>query len=101
MAVAVDSGGNVYVTGSTDGGLDGNTNAGLFDIFLGKYDSAGAKQWTRQLGTTANDYGMEVAVDSGGKVYVTGYTGGGLDGYTNAGLFDIFLVKYDSNGVKQ
>jgi Beta-propeller repeat len=99
--VAVDSSGNVYVTGYTEGGLDGNTSAGNFDIFLVKYDSAGTKQWTRQLGTTEWDVGSGVAVDSSGNAYVTGYTPGGLDGNTSAGGEDIFLVKYDSNGVKQ
>jgi hypothetical protein len=99
--VAVDSSGNIYVTGETMGGLDGNTNAGNWDIFLVKYDSAGTKQWTRQLGTTTNDYGYGPAVDSSGNVYVTGYTDGALDGNTKAGNWDVFLVKYDSNGVKQ
>jgi len=42
--VAVDSSGNVYVSGSTTGGLDGNTILGLEDFFLTKYDSSGNKQ---------------------------------------------------------
>ena len=101
QGVAVDGGGNVYVTGLTGGGLDGNSNAGNWDIFLVKYDSAGTKQWTRQLGTITYDYGYGVAVDGSGNVYVTGFTFGGLDGNTNAGGADIFLVKYDSAGTKQ
>ena len=100
-AVSVDSGGNIYVTGSTGGGLDGNTNAGASDIFLIKYDSAGNKQWTRQLGSANYDEGKGVAVDTSGNVYITGYTYGDLDGNTNAGGADIFLVKYDSAGNKQ
>jgi hypothetical protein len=32
---------------------------------------------------------------------VTGDTYGGLDGNTNAGGSDLFLVKYNSDGVKQ
>ena len=99
--VAVDSSGNIYITGSTMGGLDGNANAGNSDIFLIKYNSAGTKQWTRQLGTSATDTGNGVAVDRSGNVYVTGATFGGLDGNTNAGDSDIFLVKYDSAGTKQ
>ncbi|MEN6319722.1 MAG: SBBP repeat-containing protein [Syntrophaceae bacterium] len=99
--VAVDASGNVFVTGVTLGSLDGNTNAGYSDIFLVKYDAAGGKQWTRQLGTTNYDYSQGVAVDTNGNVYVTGYTSGSLDGNTNAGGTDIFLVKYDAAGTKQ
>jgi hypothetical protein len=38
--VAIDSNGNVYVTGSTFGNLDG-VNAGLLDTFVRKYDPMG------------------------------------------------------------
>jgi hypothetical protein len=99
--IAVDMGGNVYVTGITLGGLDGNTNAGRIDLFLVKYNAAGNWQWTRQLGTANSDLSTGVAVDAGGNLYVTGYTESGLDGNTNAGGDDMFLVKYDANGVKQ
>ena len=49
--VSTDSSGNIYVTGNTEGGLDGNTSSGSRDIFLVKYNSSGTKQWTKQLGT--------------------------------------------------
>jgi len=98
--VATDSSGNVYVTGSTEGGMDG-TNAGSSDLFVVKYNSSGTKQWTKQLGTSSNDYAKGVATDSSANVYVTGYTYGGLDGNTSAGSNDIFVVKYNSDGVKQ
>jgi len=42
--VATDSSGNVYVTGDTYGGLDGNTSAGNADLFVVKYNSSGTKQ---------------------------------------------------------
>ena len=42
-----------------------------------------------------------VTTDSSDNVYVTGYTGGGLDGNTHSGENDIFLVKYNSSGTKQ
>ncbi len=35
-SVSVDGSGNAYVTGETQGGLDGNTNAGHADMFLTK-----------------------------------------------------------------
>ena len=44
--ITSDSGGNVYVTGSTVGALDGNTSAGGYDLFVVKYNSSGVKQWT-------------------------------------------------------
>ena len=98
--VATDGSGNIYVTGDTSGGLDGNTNAGYADIFLIKYDTNGNRIWTRQLGTAGWDEGGGVATDSSGNIYVTGWTDGGLDGNTNAGGWDIFLIKYDTNGNK-
>jgi hypothetical protein len=66
-----------------------------------KFDSSGTKDWTRLAGTTSGDIGHGVAVDNSGNVYVTGQTGGNLDGNTNAGGQDIFVLKYDSNGNKQ
>ena len=54
--VATDSSGNVYVTGGTKGGLDGNTSAGNTDLFVVKYNSSGTKQWTKQLGSSSPDY---------------------------------------------
>jgi len=99
--VATDSSGNVYVAGGTNGGLDGNTNAGNTDLFVVKYNSSGTKQWTRQLGSSSRDSANGVATDSSGNVYVTGMTNGGLDGCKNAGIEDLFVVKYNSSGTKQ
>jgi len=84
----------VYVTGWTHGALDGNSYAGGGgDVFVVKYSSAGVKQWTRQLGTSSGDYGLGIAVDSAGNVYVTGSTDGSLDGNGNAGDRDVFVLK--------
>ena len=99
--VSTDSSGNIYVTGSIMGGLDGNTSSGESDIFLVKYNSSGTKQWTKQLGTSSNDWGNGVSTDSSGNIYVTGYTSGGLDGNTSSGVGDMFLVKYNSSGTKK
>jgi len=99
--VTTDSSGNIYVTGFTEGGLDGNTSSGEYDIYQVKYNSSGTKQWTKQMGTSSDDYGNGVTTDSSGNIYVTGGTEGGLDGNTNSGENDIFLVKYNSSGTKQ
>jgi len=95
-AIAIDSNNNVYITGYTGGALVG-TSAGLKDAFLVKYNSAGISLWTKQLGTTSNDYSRAVAIDSNNNVYITGYTEGALVG-TSAGTIDAFLVKYNSVG---
>jgi len=99
--VATDSSGNIYVTGYTYWGLDGNTYAGSNDAFLVKYLDNGTKQWTKQFGTSSTDLADGVATDSSGNVYLVGYTYGGLDGNTNTGASAIFVVKYNSSGTKQ
>jgi len=48
-----------------------------------------------------NDYANGVATDSSGNDYVAGVTYGGLDGNSSAGSTDLFVVKYNSDGVKQ
>jgi hypothetical protein len=102
MSVATDASGNVYVAGFTNGGLDGNTLTGTRDFIVTKYDSSGVKQYTRQLGVAGKEtYGLSVATDARGNVYVAGYTNGGLDGNTLTGTSDFFVTKYNSSGVKQ
>ena len=102
----MDSSGYVYISGYTEGDLDGETNQGDYDAFLTKYDSDGNKQWTQLIGSDSSDRSQAVAVDSSGYVYISGYTEGDFDGYTNAGPIldgseDAFLTKYDSDGNKQ
>ena len=94
--VAVDSNGNVYVTGFTGGSLEG-TNAGNLDVFLRKFNTSGGVVWTRQFGTGSLDMGYGVAVDAGGSVYVTGITSGSLGG-DSAGYNDVFVHAYAANG---
>jgi hypothetical protein len=42
--VTLDRSANAYITGSSNGNLDGNISAGLSDIFLVKFNSADVKQ---------------------------------------------------------
>ena len=42
--VATDAIGDVFVAGSTSGGLDGNVQAGIYDFFVSKIDPEGVKQ---------------------------------------------------------
>ena len=38
-------------------------------------------------------------MDAVGNAWVAGYTYSSLDGHTNAGGFDVFLMKFDAQGV--
>ena len=95
FGVAVDGNG-VYVTGFTQDALPGQTPAGSADVFVRKYDPAGAVAWTRQFGGNSSDFGHGVAVDGNG-VYVTGRTDGALPGQTSAGSTDAFVVKIEGS----
>jgi len=97
-SVAIDSLGNIYVSGSTIGSMDGNTNSGGQDIFLSKFSTDGTKLWTKQLGTSDGDFGRTVAIDGSDNIYLTGFTYGSFDGNINSGGADIFLIKFNSEG---
>jgi hypothetical protein len=84
--VAIDAGGNAYISGGTIG-----------DAFLTKYDGAGNLLWSRQIGTTAYDTSYETAVDAAGNVYISGVTYDTLGG-PDVNDSDAFLTKYDGAG---
>lgn len=100
FGVAVDYSGNIYVSGRTQGSL-GGVNAGGVDIFLMKLAPDGMIQWIQQYGSEGDDLATRVTVDGNGNAYVTGYTNGGLESYSNSGANDLFLVKYDAGGNRQ
>ena len=91
-SVAVDSSGNIYITGTTAGNLN-DIGAGGEDIFLACYDTEGTLLWSRQIGTIGDDVSRSVAIDAWDNVYITGYTNNNLGG-THAGGDDAFLIKF-------
>jgi uncharacterized delta-60 repeat protein len=68
-SVAVDVSGNICVAGST-----ASFDAGLDDVLVLKYSSAGALLWQKTWGGTDYDNGNGVAVDASGNICVTGET---------------------------
>jgi len=54
-------------------------------------------------GRSGNDEARGVTVDGSGNIYIVGETESDLDGNANAGAgtYDILLVKYSPDGVKQ
>ena len=102
--VAAAPDGGVVLCGDTFGILDGATaspGAGTsLDLFVAKFDPAGALAWVRQQGSASTDSATGTAIDNAGSVYATGYTAGDLDGNVNAGAgtLDLVLVKFDAAG---
>ncbi len=98
LGIATDTEGNIYVTGFTEGSLDGNPARGSRDGILTKFTRFGVISWSRQWGTTGDDRGFGVAVDGAQNACVAGHTEGSLHGQPHAGSDDIFLVCHDIAG---
>ncbi|MEY4519217.1 MAG: hypothetical protein RLZZ499_1816 [Cyanobacteriota bacterium] len=101
----IDSQDNIYTTGWTRGDLGAPNNLNeegeaTYDIWLAKYDTNGNQQWIEQFGTDDFDWSWDVATDSNDNLYATGWTLGDLAG-TNAGSYDVWVAKYDSQGNQQ
>ncbi|WP_428665727.1 SBBP repeat-containing protein [Runella sp.] len=108
-AITVDSQGNIYITGNFSGvATFGNTRVesiGSNDVFVAKYNHYGLLQWVRRGGGFGYSYGKSIGVDNSGNVYITGSfysraTFGNI-ALTSVRGDDIFIAKYDTNGVLQ
>lgn len=92
LGLCVDPMGNVYVTGTCWGGLEFgtlnvyNTTSYTDQIFVTKIDTGGNVIWMKNAGVDENfgfpyndDHGLDLACDTQGNIYVTGFL-------SNAGL---------------
>lgn len=95
--VTIDADDNIYVVGYTSGELEPGAGAGRWDAFVARLSPDGEQQWLRQLGTPGSDHGSDVAVDAGGRVYITGTTNDSLGADTYAG-WDAFVAVLDPDG---
>ena len=113
--IALDSSGNVYVVGyymsTVDFGGGNVTSNGSWDAFLLKLNSSGTFQWVKSYGgSTGNDLGRDVVVDSNDNVIMLGTfrgtvnfdsgDGGGVVNYTSND-YDVFLIRLNSSGIWQ
>jgi uncharacterized delta-60 repeat protein len=110
VGVTVDTSGNVYCAGLTDGSM-GEANGGNYDAFVMKLNSEGILQWVTQLGTVTrapggnnseNDFCNGVTVDNNGNVYCAGSTEGSIgEASDGASDYDAFVMKLNSEGTLQ
>jgi len=89
-AIAVDSTGYVYVTGTSEGTSN-------FDYATVKYNPSGGQEWVKRYNGPghAGDEARAIAADNSGYVYVTGMSNG-----LGTGL-DYATIKYSVVGVEE
>ena len=110
FSIAVDDGGNAYVTGGAGPGFPTAsvlqpTSGGSSDAFVTKLNADGsAIVYSTYLGGNDFDLGEGIAVDSAGNAYVTGQTSSGNFPTASAlqptfgGSIDAFVTKLNADG---
>ena len=84
--IAVDSSGNVYISGANN-----SQSAGSSDALIAKYNTSGVIQWQRRLGGASSDNAYGIAVDAAGNAYIIGESNNN----------DLLLAKYNTSGAIQ
>ncbi|WP_235594515.1 SBBP repeat beta-propeller lipoprotein, LipL53 family, partial [Leptospira noguchii] len=105
--ITVDTFGNSYIVGTSNGPFGDNANGNLGGGYIIKFDSNGNQTWVKQISIVdASIYPKKVAVDeNSGDVYVAGtsknanFKTNRTFNYSNgAGGEDLFILKFDENG---
>ena len=116
---SVDANGNLFFAGitnssvttiSTIGSHQNTFGGGNRDAFLGKFGTNGMLHWATYYGGSDLEEGFSCTADALGNVFLCGYTGStnniGTPGthkpnITLAPASDVFLAKFNNNGVRQ
>lgn len=94
-SIANDNIGNIFITGSVYGTLNGEIDlTSNADAFIVKYSTDGIILWNRQFTFGTGTRGQSMAIDKSGSIFVTGYAF--VSRYS--GGPDVFITKHDSNG---
>ena len=94
--IAVDSVGNVYVTGYTR-----CTPSGRYAVVTAKFSATGTLEWQRLWGSTASsayDTGSSITVDGSDNIYVVGHADSNIGGFSGKGAL---ILKYNTSGTLQ
>jgi hypothetical protein len=105
-----DAGGNIYLAGNfqATATFGGTTliSAGSDEILIAKYDPNGNLVWARQAGGGSTDSGRGIGLDNQGNIYISGLFSAPNANFSSTILTpsggvsnDIFLAKYDTNGL--
>jgi len=114
-AIAIDSGGNAYITGDTAStdfptvtGDYRTSNAGGLDVFVTKISPDGQTLlYSTYVGGSGNDIGSAIAVDAFGDAFVAGQTASSTDFPHTTGAFqttfgggdtDAFVLELNPSG---
>lgn len=104
--IAVDSNGNVYVTGRTNSpdfvGRNNSLHGHEFDSFVSRLSASGSVEWMTYVGGTEADYGLALVCTSDEEVLATGSTWSrDFEGRSNGshGQEDIYVARVSAAGV--
>jgi hypothetical protein len=89
--IAVDSSGNVFVTGHVN-----TSSAGSYDMAIAKYNTSGTFQWHYYIGGTGYEQSTGIAVDSSGNAYTLNYSAAPGSNDTSNG--NMIITKWNSSG---
>ncbi len=110
--MALDAGSNLWVTGATistkypisRAGVQKTLGGGV-DGFVSQFDPSGALLYSSYIGGAADDYGLGIALDTAGNVYLAGSTKStdfpvtpGVLQASNAGGVDAWAAKLAPSG---
>ncbi len=112
--IRLDSSNNVYLVGIFSGtidfnpgsGVDNRTSAGGYDAYLTKINADGSYGYTKVFAGDAEDYAVDLALDSSNNVYVVGFSQSTSVNFDPAGGGDVkspnnidgFITKINANG---
>ena len=105
-SIAIDSAGNVYLTGIFAGNADFDPGPGIFDLkapdhtseFIEKLNADGSFGWAEQIGGEGNDGGVSLAVGTDGAIYTLSYFENTINANPGAGAPSNFAAAPDEDG---